>query len=57
MRNIGTIVGRPREADLCIEIRAIDVHLTASPVHHLAEGADLLFEYAMGGRVRHHDGG
>ena len=31
MRDIGAVVGRPREAHLGIEIRTVDVHLTARP--------------------------
>ncbi|MNQ74126.1 hypothetical protein D3C85_888790 [compost metagenome] len=54
VRDIGTDVGWPRQADLGIEIGAIHVHLPAVGMDDLTHFADTLLIHTMGGRVGRH---
>jgi hypothetical protein len=55
--NVSTIVAWAAEADLCIHVGAIQIHLTAGSVNDRADLADLLLEYAVRGGIGHHQGG
>ncbi|MNE59884.1 hypothetical protein D3C80_1550030 [compost metagenome] len=54
VRDIGTNVGRTRQAHLGIEVGAIHVHLAAVLMDHFANFANTLFVHPVGGRVRDH---
>ena len=54
VRHVGAELARPRDADERVEVRAVEVHLTAVLVHDRADLADLLLEHAVRRRVRHH---
>ena len=56
VRNIAPVVAGAREANLRVEIGAVDIHLAASRVHKLTKFANPFFKDAMGGWVSHHDG-
>ena len=57
MTDVSAECSRPAQANLGIEIGAIEVHLAAMAMHHLANGADACFEHPMGGGVGDHQGG
>jgi len=50
VRDIGTIVTWTREPNLRIEIRAVDIHLSAGSMHQFAQFAYPFLEDAMGRR-------
>ncbi len=55
--HVRTELPRPRHAHQRVHVRPVHVHLPARPVHRVAHAGDRLLEDAVGGRVRHHDGG
>ena len=57
VRDVGAEVPRRRDADQCVQVRAVDVHLSAVRVHDLAHPGDAGLEHAVRRRVRHHDRG
>ena len=54
MADIGANRRRARQTHLRVHVGAVHVHLTAVLMDDVADGADLVLEYAMGGRVRNH---
>ncbi len=50
-------IGRPRQTDKRIEVRAVEIDLAAIVMHNLAEGFDAFLEHAIGGRIGNHEGG
>src|SRR5882724_12999065 len=57
MADIGAVIAGPREADLRIQIGAVEIDLSAMAVHDVADLADMLLEHAMGRGIGDHDGG
>ena len=55
--DVGAESTRAGDADQRVQVRTIDVHLTAAVVHDGAQLADAFFENAVGRRVGHHDSG
>ena len=54
MADIGTKGPRTAQTHLCIEVGAIEVHLTAMAMHQLADAANAGLEHAVGGGVGDH---
>ncbi|MNP32653.1 hypothetical protein D3C76_1258480 [compost metagenome] len=54
VRDVGTDVRGPGQADLGIEVGAVHVHLAAVGMNHRAYLADALFIHAMGRGVGRH---
>src|ERR1700731_3671919 len=57
MADIGAVIARSRQPDLRIHIGAVEIDLSAMAVHDVADLADVLLEYTMGGGIGDHDGG
>src|SRR5882672_6783374 len=57
MADIGAVIAGPRQADLRIQIGAVEIDLSAMGVNDLADLADLLLEHAMRRGVGDHDRG
>ena len=57
VRDVGAELARPRDTDQRVEVRAVEVHLTALFVHDRADIADLLLVHTVRRRVGHHQRG
>ena len=57
MADIGAVIAGPRQADLRVEIGAVEIDLAAMAMHDVADLADLLLEHAMGRGIGDHDRG
>src|SRR5262249_5601599 len=55
--DVGPIIARPRQADLGIEIGAVEINLTAMRMNDAANGTNGCLEYPAGGWVGDHGGG
>src|SRR5580704_14861727 len=56
MADIGAVVAGPRQSDLRIQIRTVEIDLPTMAMHDVADFADVLFEYAMGRGIGDHHG-
>ena len=54
MRNDRTEFARFGQPDLRIHVRAVHVHLPTELMHDVANFHNILLEYAVRGRIRHH---
>ena len=54
MRNVRTEFARFGQPDLRIHVRAVHVHLPTELMHDVANFHNVLLEYAVRGRIRHH---
>ena len=52
--HVGAVFAGPRQAHLGVQIRAVQIYLTAKLVDNGADFADFLFKHAVGGRIGHH---
>ena len=57
VRDVAAILAGLGEADLGVEVGAVEIDLAAMGVDDAADVADLLLEHAVGGRIGDHDGG
>ena len=57
MRDIGAVIAGPRQADLRVQIGAVEIDLSAMAVNDVADVADVLLEHAMRRGIGDHDGG
>ena len=55
--DVGPEVGGPAQSDLRVHVGAVQIDLTAVPVHELANLDDARLEHAVGRRIGDHDGG
>ena len=55
MADIGAVIAGARQADLRVEIGAVEIDLAAMAMHDVADLADLLLEHAMGRGIGDHD--
>src|SRR5580704_13096402 len=56
MADIGAVIAGPRQSDLRIQIRTVEIDLPTMAMHDVADFADVLFEYAMGRGIGDHHG-
>src|SRR5882757_10037362 len=54
MADIGAVVAGPRQADLRVQIGAVEIDLSAMAMHDVADLADVFLEHAMRGRIGDH---
>src|SRR5438270_3868986 len=57
MADIGAVVAGPGQADLRIEVGAVEIDLAAMAVDDVADLADMLLEHAMRRGIGDHDSG
>src|SRR5690606_4539467 len=57
MADITAETARPGQSDQCVQVRTVDVDLTAGVVHQRAQFGDLVLVHAVRGRVGDHDAG
>ena len=57
MADIGAVIAGPRQANLRIQIGAVEIDLPAMAVHDVADLADMFLEYAMSRRIGDHHRG
>ena len=57
MADIGAVIAGPRQADLRVQVGAVEIDLSAMAVHDVADLADVLLEHAVRRGIGDHDGG
>ena len=57
MADIGAVIAGPRQADLRVQVGAVEIDLAAMVMHDVADLADVLLEHAMRRGIGDHDGG
>ncbi len=55
--DVAAEVAEPRETEKGVQVRAVDVDLSAGVMHRLGDGGDLVLVHAVGRRVGHHECG
>src|SRR3954467_8050575 len=57
MADIGAVIAGPAQADLRVEVGAVEIDLAAMAMHDVADLADVLLEHAVGRGIGDHDSG
>ena len=55
VRDVRAELARPSQPDHRVQVRPVDIDLTAAGVHQLADLTDVVLEDTVGRRVGHHD--
>lgn len=55
MRNVTTVVSGPAQTDLGVHVRAVQIDLATSLVHHLTNVADSLLEDTIRRGISYHE--